>query len=183
MIQKLIYGIISIIVLNSCSDNLSNSKAKDIISDCIKKNHFGSIKIFEGDNLVKSYSPETIKYFSNLKKLDRDGLIKFDSLRYINGLGIYYNLHMTSKAKEFILTSAPSKKFPEINEIFVKAFNYKLLNIININELDSSSSAEVTTEYSKISESPFSILDENDSKLNSEVFTLIKTDKGWKGCD
>ena len=174
-------GIICSIV--SCSKKLTNEKAKEVINQCFSKDKAEYIKIFEGDRLVRSYSKETLNYFKNLKELQKDGLVKFDSLSYIGGLGIYYNLHLTGDAKRYIVNSSTSKKFPDMTETFVKAIKFQVEKIESVHENPSSNTAKVKAEISIVSTSPFSILFEDSQKSVIKDLNLNKTNDGWSACE
>ncbi len=167
----------------SCSDNLSNSKAEDIIIECLEKEPYRkTVKFQYGERLIFNKNKEE---FEKLKKLEKDGLLKIDSLgiKKVRYYGKYpnYNIELLEKAKEYIIEQTESNE-----KLYVEllAFDYKVDEVKEVHEIPSLNAAEVRTNFKKVNITPFSILsNENTSDFKIRKLSFKKTSNGWRYCE
>ena len=171
------------LLLISCSDNLTNSKAENIIIECLEKKPYRkTVKFQYGERLI--YNRDK-KEFEKLKELEKDGLLKIDSLgiKKVRYYGKYqnYNIELLEKAKEYIIEQTESKK-----KLYVEllAFDYEVDEVKEVHEIPSLNAAEVRTNFKKVNVTPFSILgNENTSDFKIRKLSFKKTSNGWRYCE
>ncbi len=167
----------------SCSDELSNSKAEKIISDCLEKNPRRETVTFQyGERLIFNKNKEE---FKKLKELEKSGYLKIDSLGVgkVSYYGKYpkYNIELLEKTKEFIIEQTERS-----NKQYVKllAFDYKIDEVKEVHEIPSMNAAEVRVNYKKVNITPFAILgNKNTTDFKIEKLGFTKTSNGWRYCD
>lgn len=174
-----ILGLITI----SCSDDLSNSKAENIIIECLNKEPYRkTVKFQYGERLIYNKNKEE---FQKLKELQKKGFLKIDSLgmKKIRFYGKYpkFNIKLLEKSKEYIIEQTESNK-----KLYVEllAFDYEVDEVKEVYEIPSLNVAEVRTNFKKTNVSPFSILtNENTSDFKIRKLKFKKTSNGWRYCE
>lgn len=181
--KKFIFIAILGIFTTSCSDNLSNSQAEKIISNCLEKNPLREIVKFQyGERLIYNKNKEE---FEKLKELEKEGYLKIDSLgtKKVRYYGKYpkYNIELLEKSKEFILEQTESNKKQYVKLL---AFEYKVDEVKEVHEIPSMNVAEVRVNYKKVNITPFAILSsENTTDFKIKKLTFAKTSNGWRYCE
>lgn len=197
--------ILTLLVIYSCgSDNLSNSKAKKIISECLEKE---PIKRSISLQVNTARFLESIKDsdFSKYEKLKEDGFIEMvpakinakkpvkgksnDPLsqwryeaelrRYNRNYKNAYDVKLTDKAEKYI-ENAPKNS----NNVKMKAFIYEVNKVLEVQEIPAMNTAKVKVQYKAVDVTPFAILSRKDpSEFWVKDLTMTKTSNGWKYCD
>ena len=167
----------------SCSDNLSNSKAENIIIECLEKEPYRkTVKFQYGERLIYNRDKEE---FEKLKELEKDGLLKIDSLgvKKVRYYGKYqnYNIELLEKTKEYVIEQTESDK-----ELYVEllAFDYEVDEVQEVHEIPSLNAAEVRANFKKVNITPFSILsNDNASDFKIRELSFKRTSNGWRYCE
>lgn len=195
-----------IIAISSCgSDQLSNSKAKNIISDCLEKEPIQKIAVIylnntriddknrakyeklADDGFIEMVSKKTAKPKPVKKKYNlNDPLEKW---RYEAALKLYerelqrnkntYDIKLTSKAQKYI-ENAPENG----NLVKLKTFTYEVDKVLEVQEIPAMNAAKVKVQYKADDVTPFAVLSSKDpSEYLIDDLNMIKTSNGWKYCD
>lgn len=192
--------ILALFICSCGSDNLSNSKAEDIISDCLEKEPIlRTVTIRLNKNRITG--DELTKY----EKLKKDGFLKMESLknnikkpikkksddplaqwRYEAELRNYnrnyknaYNLKLTREAEKHI-ENAPENS----NSVKMKMFRYEVDKVLEVQEIPAMNKAKVKVQYKAVDITPFASLSRKDpAEFWVKDITMTKTSNGWKYCD
>lgn len=170
--KKIIFALLPIgMLLTSCSDNLSKSKAKSIAKECLEKTH---------EKVTTRISIGEVHYFSSdslqLRKLANDGYLKIVK----NPRGAYsytdtYNVSLTEKSKPFVEST---EKYHAV----LRMYDYKIGEVKEIQEVPAMGGANVKIELLKENKTPFAILDNNNTEFKIINALFAKTTDGWRWC-
>lgn len=192
--------LLALLICSCGSDNLSNSKAEDIISDCLEKEPIQrtvSIRLnknkITGDELIKYEELKEDGYIeitsteNNVKKpvkgKSNDPLAEWryeaELRRYNRNYKNAYDIKLTDKAENHIET-APEKS----NSVKIKAFRYEVDKVLEVQEIPAMNTAKVKVQYKAVDITPFAILSRKDpTEFWVKDITMMKTSNGWKYCD
>lgn len=187
-------------IIASCgSDNLSNSEAENLISDCLEiapLQQSAYVKINTAQ-FTKEENQEIAKYenlrdegyleMALIKKEVKKSTKSNDPLeqwrieaenrrqsRYTE-----YTIRLTEKSIEFILEASENS-----NRVLVKTFKYEVDEVLEVQELPAMNTAKVKAKFVAEDVTPFSILSRKDpSEFLVEDVQMNKTSNGWKYCD
>lgn len=173
-----------IITAMSCgSDNLSNSKAKKILNNCLEskpEQRFSYLKT--GEVLISPSSEVSMEKFKNLEKLADDGYITMNLTTKKNAIwkeAKFYNVELTKKATEYIKKSSKTG-----GNITLNSHRYVVDEILEIHETPSYNIAKVKVQFKATDMTPFAILSSNSKKeFWTKTLKFTKTNDGWKHCD
>lgn len=194
-IMKTLYVLLilfNLVFIGCTSDNLSNSKAKKIISKCLKKEPEQRKALLQLGRVTFRKSKDKITKYKSLKK---DGLIdmfliKNKKLKEGNDpLAKWHNEEIAKREEyEIKLTEKGLKYIYEINKngnsATVKIFSYDVDKILEVQEIPATNTAKVKIQYEATDITPFAILSSKDpSEYWVRNQTLKKTTDGWKYCD
>jgi len=177
----LTYIIFSIV---SCSsDQLSKSKAKDIINECLEtKPDLKFIDIDNDEFVISEAVKDSKKIEEGLKKLAEDGFLNIKLMDKKNSIWAgnkYYKVSHTDKADEFVIESYTRK-----GKTAFKTFEYIVDEILEIHEIPAVNMAEVKVKFKASELTPFinlSLVKPKENYIKTVKFT--KTNGGWKYCD
>lgn len=171
----------------SCSDNLSNSKAEDIISDCLETNpKSGKISFKTGEIRFYTEKSNQLELLEKYKSISENGFITLDSIksskRYKHTT---YNVTFTDKAKDFVLETGKKTMFgTNKNVSVVKTYEYEVDEVKEVHEIPSLNSAEVTVIYKKENKTPFYEFEKDKTDFITKKIGFRKTTSdGWKYCE
>ncbi|PWL38117.1 hypothetical protein DKG77_07435 [Flagellimonas aquimarina] len=191
----------SLLVFSCDSGKLTNSKAEDIISDCLEsepEDRSVSIKINKVQ-FSKNQKEEVLKYEElrddgyleltliekpKLKPLSNsnDPLASWRREAEIRRQERYYkeyDISLTKKAEDFIVKARENSNF-----VTLKTFNYEVDEVLEVQEIPTMNTAKVKVKFKAVDLTPFAILYKKDpSKLWIDDVSMSKTSNGWKYCD
>ena len=201
--MKCLKALLIILVLYSCSsDNLSNSKAEKIISECLEKEPLQrsvSIQLnntqISGDNISKYEKLKEEGYIEmtstkpNLTKPVKKGNDPLAEWRYEAELKRYhrnldrnknnYDIKITKKAKKYIENATENSDW-----VKTKTFKYEVDKVLEVQEIPSLNSAKVKVRYKATDITPFAVLASKDpAEFLVKDLNMTKTSNGWKYCD
>lgn len=171
------------------SEKLTTSKAKSILSECIKGKSSGKAYIETGERSFNTEFEKDIKKLALLKSLKDQGFIKLGSINSGKGGKIEkYNIELTEKANPYVI----KKGEKEVSSFLVgtgketKALvkTYEKLIVVEIKEVQenpSTNSAIVTASLKKTNPTPFFSV-KNESELTEIELKFHYTSNGWKYC-
>lgn len=175
--------LISLIITSCGSDNLTNSKAKDIINKCLEEKpdqRFATIKT--GEVLVDPSSKTSMEKVEVYKKLEQEGYLTFTLTNKKNAIytgAKFYNLSLSEKASKYINQSKKNGDY-----VMLKSFRYVVDEVIEVQEIPAFNGAKVKVKYKAIDISPFVILPSGTVRENyTKTLDFKKTNNGWKYCD
>lgn len=188
--MKPISIIIILLMIISCSDTnkkLTHSKAKSILTECLKKiSSEGNAEISIGDKSFNTSNYTDSIKLDFLKTLEKQGLLK---VRYVNGeIDQTYNIELTEKANPYVLIKEKEDPLSVLTGIkntkaVVKTFEYYIISEVKeIHEIPANNTATVTAILEKINPTPFFSLT-NESIFNEVKFTFLFTSNGWGYCN
>jgi len=194
--KKIITILILTLLFTSCSDNLTNSKAEDIIKECLEKNpQFGKIDFKTGEIMFNTETKYQQKLLEQYKNLASKGYIFLD-LKKSSKKYITYKVSFTDKAKDFVLETGKLSGLglgAKRNITVIKIYDYELHEVKNVREETYGSAtgdvivtrAEVAITYKKINKTPFyDDLAKNKSDFINQEIKFKKTASGvWKYCE
>lgn len=165
--------LLSIIALFSCSDNLTNSKAEEIINECLENN--------SGKETVNLLTYNNFKYVYQYKKELMDSLEALGLIATNTSDRWNQSLMLTEKGKKHAVKLGDSVGLSN-NEIL--AYEYKLKEVKSIHEIPSMNTAQVTVVLEKYNVTPFDMIsDEKVGETFEKKVSLKKTNDGWVYCD
>lgn len=172
------------IIISSCgSDNLSNSKAENIISECLDVKpevRKATITIGKATFTKRDYDQELLaKYI----KLMEEGYLQMELLKEFNSgwrKGTKeYSVKLNENALQFM------EQIPENGNLAVaRAYKYEVDKVLEVQEIPAMNSAKVKVQYKAVDITPFSVFsskDANEFWIND--LNMKKTSNGWKYCD
>ncbi|WP_417601281.1 hypothetical protein [Owenweeksia hongkongensis] len=194
--------LLSLFFLCSCgSDNLSNSKAEDIIEDCLEKEPLQQ-KARLQLNQARIEENDIEKY----KKLADEGVIELEEIkaekdseennvsdnndpleqwrreaekRRNERIAPNYIIKLTSKGKKHITEGDANNDY-----VIVNIFKYVVDEVLEVQEFPAMNGAKVKVQYEADDITPFAVLSpRNPSELIIKDLTMKKTSNGWKYCD
>lgn len=197
MYRKFMWLLAIMFVCSCGSDKLSNSKAEDIIADCLES------KPENREAMLYINQVTLINDLENYKKLEEEGYIEIEPIEYKSKLkkpksgdplaewrykaelqreGTMknrYKVTVTDKAEKYI-DEAPENS----NWIKMKAYSYEVDEVLEVQEIPSLNSAKVKVKYKAVNITPFAILSKKDpTQFWIKDINMTKTSNGWKYCD
>lgn len=182
--------IVIIITAMSCgSDNLSNSKAKKILNECMKDSPIQRKVVIQTGEVtfnIKNKSNKIAKY----EKLRDEGFLEMTEIKQKSSGGNdplsqwrknirRFNITVTSKVEEYALKAPEKAKYVE-----VKIYRYVVDKVLEVQEIPAKNTARVKVQYKAVDVTPFAILSSKDpSEYWVKNKTMKKTSNGWKYCD
>ena len=170
-------------IVSCSSDQLSKSKAKDIINECLEaKPDLKFIQIDNKEFVISEAVKDSKKIEDGLKKLANDGLLNIELLDKKNSIWAgnkYYKVNHTDQANKYVLES-----FSRNGKTAFKTFEYSVDEILEIHEIPAVNMAEVKVKFKASEITPFvdlSIVKPKENYIKTIKFT--KTNDGWKYCD
>jgi len=167
----------------SCSnpDVLSKSNAEDIINDCMEKEEFfNTIPISIGNDVVL-----TQREFKFTNALAEKGIVNYTKVK-----GKYNitqdKVELTEKGKKLVLKQEKERYVFDGREYTIATFKtceYRVSEIIEIQEIPAYNTAKVKVKLKKINKTEIAFLDTNETEFLTTEITLKKTTDGWKLCD
>lgn len=182
-IQKAFYVALLFAIISCGSDNLSNSKAADIIEDCLEKEPLkrtARITIGKATFTKEDYDAELL---SKYKKLKEEGYIEMELIKEITKgwrKGTKeYKIKLAEKGLEYM------DEIPEKGSVAsAKAFNYEVDEVLEVQEIPAENTAIVKVKFKAENITPFAILSLKDPKeFWIKDVRMTKTSNGWKYCD
>lgn len=162
-------------LLFSCSDKLTESKVKELVEECLKKEPLQKTKtIYIGD--VGNFLSNELSVFAE------KGLLTIEVKENKSPLGIVFGkrhiVSLTEKAKPFVIENTDSTA-----ELIL--FTYELDKVGSIQEIPMLNGAEVQITYKKANKTPFyDALVGNETDFIKKKIMIRKTEnKGWVYCD
>jgi len=187
--KKIKIVLILTLLFASCSDNLTNSKAEDIIRECLEKNpQFGKVDFKTGEIMFNTEVKYRQKLLEQYKNLASKGYISLD-LKKSSKKYITYNVSLTDKAKDFVLETGKLSGIGLGDITVIKIYDYELHEVKNVREETlksitgdlTSTRAKVTLTYKKINKTPFYDSKKQLSDFINEKTIFHKTESdGWK---
>lgn len=191
--NTIIFAILISVLSFSCgSDQLTKSKAEDIIKECQEKtgkkitktNKYTYGIIDMPDSTDVNFS----KFLNKHKELEKLGLVKIsdvkrDTRRYGKSKGSIIEITLTPDGEKY-KTGRVEDFFGKLTANF-KSCEYQLIQINEIQEIPERNEAKVKVTFERFAENPF--FDESNEKRNpkriTETLSFRKTTDGWKLCD
>ncbi len=182
--KKYILLTVTMFLLISCgSDNLSNSKAEDIVAKCLEANpekRTASFRIGKASFSKREGDQELLQKY--LKLADEDylemELIKETTKGWAKGTK-EYAIKLKEKSLEYM------EEVPEKNgNATAKSFQYKVDEVLEVHETPATNTAEVKVNFKAVDITPFAILSRKDpTEFWVKKLKFSKTSNGWKYCD
>lgn len=152
-IMKSLYTIVLMLFIVSCgSDNLTNSKAKKIISKCLKKEPLQQTAVIKAERGFSRYEDDQY-LLEQYKKLEQEGMMTVKSVKpkFVTSNG-WYIISLSNKAKKYL--NKPSSDLAHI----VNTYVYVIDEILEVHEFPSFNTAKVKAKMKAIDITPFSII-------------------------
>lgn len=170
--------LILLLLITSCSDELSKSKAADIITECMEKHpNNGKLRINYGT--IRLYKNKNLELMQGLQK---EGFITMTlANKYSDSK---FKITLTPKAEKLIL-----KKGLDYNgytpkaEVTLKTCDLKLNEVTEIQEIPAMNAARVKFTYQRINENALAKFEKGYPKIENGEIQMKKTTDGWKFCD
>lgn len=168
----------------SCgSDNLSNSKAEDIVTDCLAaspEQRTTRFRIGKATFTKQDYDQELLQKY--LKLADEDylelELVKEITKGWQKG-SKEYAIKLTEKSLEF-MEEVPEKD----GNATAKTFQYEVGEVLEVHETPATNTADVKVNFKAVDITPFAILSKKDpTEFWVQKLKFSKTSNGWKYCD
>lgn len=180
--KKIILAILPLsLIFTSCSDKLSNSKAKKIAKECL-----------EAEGLAK----ESANFFSGKKirldndslifqKLEKEGYLTLEKLPKENKWQNYelFNITLTEKSKPFIEKSEPTVWGKDATQFTVKTNDLELEKVSEVTEIPAFNAAEVVLNFKKTKKTPFYEFSRDKTDFLVKKVSFSKTSEGWRWCE
>ena len=184
--------LLSIILLSCGSKQLSKDEAKSIINQCQEKagkELFKTNKYTYGIvNIPDSSHPNFANFLDKHKKMEELGFVsisetKKDNRQFGKSKNGIVEITLTPKGEEH-LVGRVENFFGKLSAQF-KSCEYKIKEIIEIQEIPDRNEAKVKVAFERYNETPF--FEESNEKGNpKEIIKTVpfrKTTDGWKLCD
>ena len=182
--KKIILITILVFIIVACgSDNLSNSKAKGIISDCLKTKPEQRTANFRIGKSTFSKQDHDQALLQKYIKLAEDGYLEMKLIKEItkgwNKGTKEYSIKLNEKALKYM------EDVPENGgNASAKTYNYKVDKVLEVQEKPALNMAIVKVQYKAEDITPFAILSRKDpSEFWIKDLNMVKTSNGWKYCD
>nr|WP_314801672.1 hypothetical protein [uncultured Capnocytophaga sp.] len=171
------------LLLGSCSDKLSSSKAEKLIQESLGKEPiYGDIQIQIGDN-IEFFGYTVKEELESYRKLKEEGMIEMNERKNEYRRATVYSIHLTDKGKQYLLKE---EKYNERVFVTIKTYSAIFNGIEEVHLIPEQNSARVLVSF-KIEKTPFFILEnlENQETLKDDsVRRVLKfrklEEKGWK---
>ena len=170
--------------LASCgSDNLSNSKAEDIISKCLKANPEQRMERFRIGKATFSKQDSDQELLQKYLKLADEEYLEMELIKEVkkgwSKGSKEYRIKLTEKSLEYM------EEVPEENgNATVKTFQYAVGEVLEVHETPATNTAEVKVNFKATDITPFAILSRKDpTEFWVQKLKFSKTSNGWKYCD
>mgnify|MGYP000165058801 CR=1 FL=1 len=167
----------------SCSDPkvLTKSSAEDIINACMEKEkYFQTIPVDIGKDIVLTKRGREFT-----EALAEKGLVNFSKVKGKYNI-TQNNVELTEKGKNLVLSEV-KKVYQygggEYTETRFKSCEYRVSEIIEIQEIPAFNGAKVKVKFEKTNKTDISFLDPNETEFWTTDIGLKKTTDGWKYCD
>ncbi|WP_158974936.1 hypothetical protein [Cellulophaga sp. L1A9] len=183
--KNIIYSLFLLTTITSCSDKLTNSKAENIIEECLNDNpKYGEIVFKTGELRFYEKKEDDAKSLLAYKKLSTEGYINMDSISFSSRYNYsIYKVSFTDKSKDFVLENE-TDAFYGVLKSTVRTFDYKIDEVKEVHEIPSLHAAEVTVVYLKKNKTPFFEFENDNTDFITKKLGFRKTsDNGWKHCD
>lgn len=183
MKNTIILTFLAIMVLSCGSDNLSNSKAENIISECLEAEpeiRKSSIAIGKATFTKKDYDQELL---SKYVQLELEGYLQMELLReFTTGWRKgtkEYSIKLNEKSLPFM------EQISEKGNLAVaRAYKYEVDKVLEVQEIPAMNSAKVKVQYRAVDITPFSVFSRKDAnEFWIDDLNMKKTSNGWKYCD
>ncbi len=178
--KKVINLFVILLIFQSCSDKLTESKVEDLINECSMKNPIYGQSILKSGK-VSYLSDDDIKKYQELEK---KGFLKIEEKIEKSGWFTkkYNQVTLTEKSQQFIIETI---SYGDTKSNKVKLFTYKLDKVGSIQEIPSMNIAEVSVTYKKDAKTPFYDLFETDkTDFITKKIGIKKTEnQGWIYCE
>ncbi len=179
--MKSLYIIILTLFFVSCgSDELTNSKAKKIISKCLKEKPLQQTAIIKRERPFTRYEDEQylLKQFEKLKEQGFVTMSLFNPNFSFGTSNDWYKIELVDKAKKY-LNKPSSNKLHVVN-----TYVYLIDEILEVHEIPSFNTAQVKAKMKTVDVTPFSIIGFPPPDYEKTMtFDLVKSADGWKYCD
>lgn len=174
------------LLLGSCSDKLTSSKAEDLVKESLKENPmYGKVRIYTGKMGDGSFSKEEAELYN---KLFADEYIKIitDKEPVLNWRGEpkegefknLYTISLTDKSKDFLLES--DNYSDGIYKNTMKSYTAKMDKLTDFH-IVSEKEAEANVTFLKRDKTAFFPFEKDQTDFFTQKITFIKTEKdGWK---
>ena len=173
-----------LLLLTSCgSDDLSNSKAEDIIADCLMANPEERTAIFRIGKATFSARENDQELLQKYLKLADEEYLKMDLISEIDKgrrKGTKeFSIKLLEKSLEF-MEEVPEKD----GNATAKTFQYEVDEVLEVHETPAMNTALVKVNFKAADITPFAILSRKDpTEFWVQKLKFSKTSNGWKYCD
>lgn len=182
--MKNILLLLIFIALYSCgSDNLSNSKAEDIITECLEKEPLQRSTSFTIKKATFGIKDHDLELLQKYLKLKEDGFIEMELIKEITKgwrKGYKeYSIKLNEKAMVYL------NEVPENGQTaYAKTFRYEVEKVLEVQEKPSLNTAIVKVQFKAVDITPFSVFSPKDpTEFWIKDLKMTKTSNGWKYCD
>ncbi len=182
MKNHILLSLIVLLFVSCGSDNLSNSKAESIISECLEtkpEQRTVSFNIGKVTFRDRDYDKELLQGYRTLLESGHIEmkLIKETKTGYRKGKE--FEVKLTEKALEHM------EKVPENDGTAeAKIYKYVVDEVLEVHETPATNTALVKVNFKVADKTPFSILASKDpSDFWVQKLKFSKTSNGWKYCD
>jgi len=183
IILKSIVGLVVLTALACSPGNLSKTKAKKIIAECLESNpEQKSTSLKLGEVLMPLTNDISKMNKGKYEKLASQGYITFTKTEKRNPIwkdARYYTIKLTKKAEPYIYKPSRTNK----ESVSLKTHLYIIDEILEIHEMPVTNTAKVKAKLSLTDITPFMTLRVNNPKESIvKTFKLKKTSDGWVYC-
>lgn len=115
-----------------------------------------------------------------VKRLVEKGIIKYSKKGYSE------NIELTDKAENILLGKEEKRlvyNYKKHIQASLKTCEYKLAEVLEIQEIPSLNEAIIKVKFEKISKTEIYELDDNKSDFLTKKITFRKTSNGWRLCE
>lgn len=167
------------LLLGSCSDKLTTSKAEKLIQESLEKEPIVGKKYIKiGDEVeFTGYYGEKDKTIEVYEKLKDEGMIEMTFLRKDKyWTDYYYSIHLTDKGKKYLLEDEENK---DSRWALMKTYSASLHKVEEIHLIPERNGAIVLVSF-KLEKTPFYILNPKYNDITSNRLSFRKLEeKGW----
>lgn len=170
---------ITLVLLASCgSDNLSNSKAVDILGDCLAANPEQRTTKFRIGKATFSKQDQDQALLQNYLKLADEDYLEMELIKEVtkgwSKGSKEYAIKLTEKSLEF-MEEVPEKD----GNATAKTFQYQVDEVLEVHETPATNTAEAKVNFKAVDITPFAILSRKDPTEFLGVKTkILKTSNG-----
>lgn len=176
------------LLLGSCSDKLTSSKAEDLVEESLKENPmYGEVQIYTGELKDNSLSEEEYKLY---EKLQGDGYLEISTIEkpILDWRGNpregetekFYSISLTDKSKDYLLGSNKVFLHDSAYENVMKTYTAEVDKVTDIHIIPEMNIAEAKATFIKKNKTPFFIFEDDQTEFLVKKVSFQKTeDKGW----